>query len=140
MGLIQQLRREEGVVPHAYQDHLGFWTIGCGRLIDRRKGGGLSDAEIDFLLANDIERFTREVRKALPWFDNLNEPRKAVLIGMAFQMGTHGLLGFRNTLAAIRDERYEHAAGLMMQSLWARQTPNRARRMSQQMATGEWQA
>lgn len=25
-------------VPHAYQDHLGYWTIGVGRLIDKRKG------------------------------------------------------------------------------------------------------
>lgn len=140
MNLIEQLRREEGSIPHAYQDHLGFWTIGVGRLIDQRKGGGLSPEEIDYLLANDIARFTREVRAALPWFDRLNEARQAVLVGMAFQMGTAGLLGFRNTLAAVRDERYEHAAALMLQSKWAEQTPARARRMSRQMASGEWQA
>lgn len=140
MDLITQLRREEGVVRHAYQDHLGFWTIGCGRLIDRRKGGGLSDDEIDYLLRNDIERFTREVRQALPWLDSLNEPRKAVLIGMAFQMGTAGLLGFKNTLAAIRDQRWANAAALMLRSRWAEQTPARARRMARQIETGEWQA
>lgn len=140
MNLIAQLRREEGVVRHAYQDHLGFWTIGCGRLIDQRKGGGLSDDEIDYLLTNDINRFTREVMAALPWAASLNAPRQAVLIGMAFQMGTAGLLGFKNTLAAIRDERYAHAAGLMLQSRWAQQTPARARRMARQMDTGEWQA
>ena len=37
---VEQLRRNEGEVLHAYQDHLGFWTIGVGRLIDKRKGGG----------------------------------------------------------------------------------------------------
>ena len=42
MNLPAKLRREEGSRPHAYQDHLGFWTIGVGRLIDVRKGGGLS--------------------------------------------------------------------------------------------------
>jgi lysozyme len=140
MNLIEQLKREEGVVRHAYQDHLGFWTIGCGRLIDQRRGGGLSDDEIDYLLRNDVNRFTSEVLKALPWAASLNEPRLAVLIGMAFQMGTAGLLGFRNTLAAVRDERYAHAAGLMLQSKWAEQTPARARRMARQMETGEWQA
>lgn len=140
MNLLQQLRREEGSVPHAYQDHLGFWTIGVGRLIDQRKGGGLSPEEVDFLLANDVKRFTAEVRAALPWFDSLNEPRQGVLIGMAFQMGTAGLLGFKNTLAAVRDERFEHAASLMLQSKWAEQTPARARRMARQMASGEWQA
>jgi lysozyme len=55
--LIAELRRDEGVDRSAYQDHLGFWTIGVGRLIDRRKGGGLSDEEIDYLLQNDVKRF-----------------------------------------------------------------------------------
>lgn len=139
MNLIEQLRREEGSVPHAYQDHLGFWTIGVGRLIDARKGGGLSPEEIDFLLANDVAKFIREVREALPWFDHLDEPRQAVLVGMAFQMGTAGLLGFKQTLAAVRDQRYMTAAALMLQSRWAKQTPARARRMARQMESGEWQ-
>ena len=140
MNLLDQLRREEGVVPHAYQDHLGFWTIGVGRLIDKRKGGGLSDDEVNLLLRNDVNRFTSEVLKELPWAASLNEPRLAVLIGMAFQMGTAGLLQFKQTLAAVRDERYPTAAALMLQSKWATQTPERARRMSRQMETGEWQA
>ena len=139
MNVLQQLRREEGSIPHAYRDHLGYWTIGVGRLIDERKGGGLSPEEVDLLLANDVERVTREVRAALPWFTSLNEPRQAVLIGMAFQMGVAGLLSFKQTLSAIRDERYAHAGGLMLQSLWAQQTPERAKRMAYQMGSGEWQ-
>jgi lysozyme len=139
MDLITQLRREEGVSRHAYQDHLGFWTIGVGRLIDKRKGGGLSDEEVDHLLRNDVERFTREVKQALSWFDELNEPRQAVLIGMAFQMGTAGLLQFRNTLNAVRDNRWFDAAEGMLASRWAQQTPGRASRMAKQMETGQWQ-
>jgi type II secretory pathway component PulF len=33
---------------------------------------------------------------------------------------------------------YESAAKGMLQSLWARQTPERAARMAKQMRTGEW--
>lgn len=56
MNLATQLRQEEGSVPHAYQDHLGFWTIGIGRLVDQRKpGSGLRPEEITFLLNNDID-------------------------------------------------------------------------------------
>ena len=139
MNLAQQIEREEGRSGSAYADSLGFWTIGVGRLIDARKGGILSNDEIDYLLANDIKAKTAEVRAALPWFDNLNEPRQAVLIGMAFQLGTQGLLGFTQTLAAIRDEHFEHAAQLMLDSKWARQTVLRAHRMAQQTSTGEWQ-
>ena len=139
MNLRRQLVAEEGVVLHAYQDHLGFMTIGVGRLIDKRKGGGISHEEAMMLLDNDIARKSQAVFKALPWAQSLNEARQAVLIGMAFQMGIDGLLGFKNTLAAVRDERYAHAANLMLQSLWAKQTPERARRMARQMETGEWQ-
>ena len=139
MNLISQLRREEGVSRHAYQDHLGFWTIGVGRLIDQRKGGGLTDEEVDYLLRNDVARFERDVLNALPWAAALDAPRLAVLIGMAFQLGTSGLLGFRQTLAAVKDGRYVAAAGLMLVSKWAEQTPARAARMAKQMETGEWQ-
>jgi len=138
VNLLQQLRREEGSIPHAYQDHLGFWTIGVGRLIDQRKGGGLSPDEVDYLLANDVDRVTRQVRAALPWIVELDDPRQAVLIGMGFQLGVAGLLGFRQTLAAVKDGRYAAAAGLMVISRWAQQTPERAMRMSKQMQTGDW--
>lgn len=30
------LETDEGRVPHAYQDHLGYWTIGVGHLVDKR--------------------------------------------------------------------------------------------------------
>lgn len=139
MNLATQLRHEEGSVPHAYQDHLGYWTIGVGRLIDKRKGGGLAPDEVDYLLRNDIRKKTDEVLNALPWVKDLNEPRQAVLIGMAFQMGTAGLLGFKNTLALVKAGRYTEAATGMLNSLWAQQTPGRAARMARQMETGTWQ-
>ena len=138
MDLKTQLIEFEGKVRHAYQDHLGFWTIGVGRLIDKSKGGGLSDDEIDLLLENDVRRKSAELFAALPWATSLGEPRQAVLIGMAFQMGTNGLLGFTNTLQAVREGRYADAADGMRQSKWASQTPARAARLARQMETGEW--
>lgn len=139
MNLREMLIREEGLVRHAYQDHVGYWTIGVGRLIDKRKGGGLTEAECHFLLDNDIAAKTREVRDALPWIDQLNDARQAVLIGMAFQMGTDGLLGFHNTLAAVRAGLWDEAHEGILRSKWATQTPERAKRMAEQMRTGEWQ-
>lgn len=140
MNLAQLLEIEEGRVRHAYQDHLGYWTIGIGRLIDKRKGGGLSDAEIDYLLDNDIKTKTGEVVKALPWVNGLDPVRRDTLIAMAFQMGTEGLTGFRNTLEYVRAGEYR-AAGLgMLQSRWAQQTPIRAERMARQMEHGLWVA
>lgn len=143
--LAELLEREEGRVPYAYKDSKGYLTIGVGRLIDNRRGGGLSDPEITMLLNNDIRSKTAAVLDALPWAVRLTEPRLAVLVAMAFQMGLGsaflgtGLLGFRKTLAAIRDEHYSHAAENMRASKWARvDSPARARRMADQLESGEW--
>lgn len=137
--LTRQLRRDEGEVLHAYQDHLGFWTIGIGRLIDQRKGGGLTKDEAAYLLGNDIAKFTTALRLRLPWFDKLDEARQGVLANMVFQMGIEGLLGFKNTLGMIERGDYEGAADAMLASKWAQQTPARAGRLAEQMRTGVWQ-
>ena len=138
VDLKEQLLREEGSESCAYQDTRGFWTIGVGRLIDPKKGGGLSQDEIEYLLDNDIKKITDKVHNTLPWISKLNEPRRAVLIGMAFQMGLRGLLGFKRALGSIEDGQYKEAAMYMLDSAWAEQTPERAKRLAKQMLTGEW--
>lgn len=138
-NITRSLRGEEDEVLHAYNDHLGYLTIGVGRLIDKRKGGGISPEESAYLLKNDIERKTAELNKRIPWWTKLDDARKGVLLNMSFQMGTDGLLGFKNTLAMIQAGNYEGAAKGMLQSKWAQQTPSRAKRMSEQMRTGVWQ-
>jgi len=135
--LTKELRRDEGVVPFAYQDHLGYWTIGVGRLIDKKKGGGLSDAEIDFLLSNDIDRFEKQIIDALPWYSGLDDVRQRVLVNMAFNLGIAGLLGFKNTLAMIERGDYAGAAKGMLASKWATQVGERAKRLATMMETGK---
>lgn len=147
--LITMLRSEEGVRNNPYQDHLGYWTIGVGHLMDERKGGSLpdwakeelsslgklSDASINRLLTEDILRTVN----ALPeWMKYLDPVRYGVMVDMAFQMGVGGLLGFKNTLAHVQAGRYRQAANNMKQSLWYRQTPNRASRRIKEMETGEY--
>jgi lysozyme len=138
-NLKRQLKGDEGVKRSAYQDHLGFWTVGVGRLIDARKGGGLRPVEIDFLLQNDIEDRINALKAKLPWFFTLDEARQGVLLNMAFQLGTDGLMAFANTLKLVAAGKYAEAADNMLLSLWARQTPARAKRLAEQMRTGEWQ-
>ena len=138
-NVVRSLRGEEGEVLHEYKDHLGYSTIGIGRLIDKRKGGGITSEEAAYLLGNDVDKVIDQLNKRLPWWTKLDGARKGVLINMAFQMGIDGLLGFKNTLRMIEQGRYTDAANGMMQSLWARQTPARAKRMSEQMRTGVWQ-
>jgi lysozyme len=133
------LRRDEGEVLSAYTDSLGYLTIGVGRLIDKRKGGGITKEESTYLLRNDIQRKTEELERKIPWTKDLDPPRKAVLVNMSFQMGVSGLIKFKNTLAMIQAGKYADAANSMMLSLWAKQTPSRAFRLSEQLRWGKWQ-
>ena len=101
MTLIERLLlRDEGFRRSAYQDHLGYWTIGIGKLIDARRGGGITREEAFYLLRNEIREKDTALRAFLPGYDDLDEVRRAVLLSMAFQMGVSGLFGFRNTLKA----------------------------------------
>lgn len=137
---VEQLERHEDRVLHAYQDHLGYWTIGVGRLIDKRKGGGITKEESEYLLNNDVTTRLSELERRLPWFNELNDARKAVLLNMSFQMGVAGLMGFHKTLAHVKSEEYLLAADSMLNSKWATQTPNRANELATQMRHGKWQS
>jgi lysozyme len=139
-NIIEQLRRDEGEVLHAYQDKYGYWTIGVGRLIDGGKGGSISKAESALLLTNDITSREKAITDALPWTTNLDPVRRAVLTNMAFNMGVDGLLEFHNTLAMIRAGQFDRAAGGLLNSKAARQdAPARYARLAEQLKTGEWQ-
>lgn len=137
-NLIKQLRSDEGERLSVYQDSLGFWTIGVGRLVDGRKGGGITAEESAYLLNNDIERTRRGLVDALPWFESLDEARQGALINLAFQNGVSGVLLFKNMLAALKEGRWEDAKHHALDSRWAKQTPERAQRVATQLATGVW--
>ena len=109
--LIRQLRGDEGCKATVYKDSLGYWTIGVGRLVDPSKpGAGLRSSEIDFMLNNDVDDRINALHKVLPWFQDLDDARKGVLLNMSFQLGVEGLLGFTNTLKAVKDGRYADAS------------------------------
>jgi lysozyme len=137
-ALQRQLIADEGIRLYAYKDSLGYLTLGCGRLIDRRLGGGITMVEAMYLLDNDIDKCVRQLVGALPWFTALDAVRQTVLCNMCFNLGITRLLKFKNTLAAVERGDYEAAALGMMQSKWATQTGARAERLAKMMKTGAW--
>lgn len=125
-----ELIRDESEVLHAYQDHLGYWTIGVGRLIDKRRGGGISQAESRVLLTNDIDVRERALDTRLPWWRTLPDGQQRALLNMSFQLGVAGLLDFPRMLAHLHDGRTADAAREALDSKWAREdTPERAARV-----------
>lgn len=140
MTLEEQLLRDEGKKPYAYQDNLGFWTVGVGTCIDQRKGCGLTDDEIMFLLRNRLPSNEKALSGAFPWTDSLDEARRGALLNMVYQMGVHGLGAFHDMLAKLQAGDFAGAAAAGRDSVWWRvQSPSRAERLMRQIELGEWQ-
>lgn len=147
--IIDILNYEEGFRAKPYIDTEGYPTVGTGFLIGP-KGASLSNYTFtlpkeasDVWLQSLVNSRLAEVRKypnIIAALTACNDSRSDILISMAYQMGSAGLAGFKNTLAMIEQGKFGSAAEGMLNSKWARQTPNRARRHAEVMRTGNYDA
>lgn len=136
--ITKQLEEHEKFMPHAYQDSKGYWTIGIGRLIDKRLGGGISRAEGEILLANDVHDIEQELDRYVPWWRQLDDVRRLVVADMMFNLGGPKLSRFKNTLGNMKAGRYDEAAVGMRNSKWARvDVGARAERLARMMESGQ---
>ena len=133
---LDDLRRElildEGLKLKPYHCTAGKLTIGVGRNIEDI---GITKEEALYLLDSDISRICQELDKALPWWRDLSDTRRRVLVNMGF-MGVPKLLGFVKALAAMKAGNYEEASRQMYESRWAGQVGQRATRLCEMMRTG----
>lgn len=138
LKLKAQLKQQEAVIPYAYQDSLGYWTIGVGHLIDKKLGGALDPEVIDLQLELDIRRAFAEA-SADEWFAKLNDPRQNVIVNLEFNMGDAHWDLFVNTKAALARGDIEAAAHGLEISKWYVQVGSRAKALVKQLRTGEFQ-
>ena len=130
------IEAEEGFVPYGYSDSEGYLTIGIGTLIDKRSGGGITLEEARYLMGNRLAPIYAALDARLHWWRDMSEARRNALVSMAYQLGIVGLLKFKAALAAMEGGDYALAARRMLVSLWARQTPERAKRAARAMLDG----
>ena len=126
----KEIKREEGWSGTAYQDSLGFWTIGYGFLVDSRKGDKLPLSVAEAWLDYKIQEKIDGLDAALPWWKDQSESVQTALLNMAYQLGVEGLVKFKTTLARLQAGDRNGAADSAMQSKWATQTPARAKRVT----------
>jgi lysozyme len=139
--LIAELRRDEGVEYSPYDDTMGIPTVGVGHNLRAKPLPDgwkypLNDVQVDSLLDDDLEDVFHDLGRNLPWWTDLNDVRQRVLANMAFNLGIGKLLGFRNTLIAMRQGKYDAAADGMLNSVWAAQVKGRATRLADMMRKG----
>lgn len=125
------VKKHEGLRLKPYRDSVGKLTIGYGRNLE---DVGISEAEAEYLLDNDIARAVRDCR-GFPWFNDLSDARQNVVASMVFNMGVSKFSQFRRFILAIESEQWEAAANEMLSSKWAGQVGRRAVELSNIMAT-----
>ena len=145
--IISLLNVEEGYSETPYYCSAGYPTIGVGQRIGP-KGAPLKLYEFTVSKALAAVWLADKVKETLADMDKYpniraamavcNEPRQAILISMAYQMGADGLSKFTNTLKSVATQNWHAAQAGMLASKWAKQTPNRANRHATQMLTGVW--
>lgn len=136
MNIRDQLIRDEGLQLKVYRCPAGKLSVGVGRNLQDR---GITQAEALYLLDNDVEDFTARLIKAMPWTQQLDGARFGVLVNMAFNMGVDGLTRFKQMLTAMEAGEWGRAAQELLNSVYAQQVPGRAKRLAQQLITGDWQ-
>jgi lysozyme len=115
----------------------GAITGGWGHNFD---ANGLTDAQSDRLLVDDLDVAERELHAAFaPWFDKLDIVRYDVMLELCFQMGIVTFSGFKKMIKAMAEKNYRIAARELLDSEYGRGVSQaRARRQAQILLTGEW--
>jgi len=129
----------EGLKLTAYVDTLGYWTIGYGHRLPQNQewdGHTITADEADNLLSEDM-RSARIIAGEFPHFAELNDVRQAVLISMAYQLGTKPL-HWPDFMAALEARDYDAAEEAGLHTHWHAQTTARCEREMTMLRTGNW--
>jgi lysozyme len=138
MDIVEQLERDEGgFQPKPYDCGDGKVTIGIGRNLT---DDGISEDEGRYLFDNDLRQVRAEIVANVPFFFQLNDARQGVLLNMCFNMGIHHLMQREKMLEAMEAGDWKAAESeLRTFHNYVGQVGDRARRLAEQLTTGEWQ-
>ena len=127
MSLIDEIKKHEGFRSTVYQCSEGYDTIGYGFAI---KDLVLDKDIADTILERKLNYLQKKIASKFGWFYNSPDKVKDVVTNMCYQIGLSGFSKFRKTIYYLETEQYEEASEEMLDSLWAKQTPNSAKELS----------
>ncbi len=122
-SLIERIGVNEGFRRKPYQCSEGVWTIGHGIT-------WITEEESLHILAGRISKLHLDILDTLGWYKDMPPEIQGVIIEMCYQMGFSGFKKFKRAIANMQDKNWKGASDEMLDSRWAKQTPNRARRLS----------
>ena len=136
--LLESVKRHEGYRNKVYLDTLGKRTVGVGHLCVEDFWEDDKEYEEDFLmdiLKKDLQQAIRQADSMCEGL-KISEDAKIIIIEMIFQLGGTGVSKFRKMWQALQQDPpdYAEASVQMLDSRWAKQTPNRAKEMARLMS------
>jgi lysozyme len=138
--LREQLEIDEGRVERIYRDHLGYPTFGIGHLIIKNDpeyglpiGTPISSERVNEAFSQDICNVIFDCEKLYPDFYELPEEAQQIIANMMFNLGLTRLSRFKGMKRGVDSKHWMLAADEMVDSLWYRQVPNRAKRLVERM-------
>lgn len=132
--LIDRLIANEEYKRYLYYDTLKNPTIGLGLNCKTR---GLTLDESIYIAENVLAESEQDIVKYLPFYKEMNDARKTVLLEMCYNMGIGNLLEFRDMIACLVKKDYDNAAKEMLDSTWRKQVKGRAERLAYIMESGK---
>ena len=126
--IVEQLKIHEGYKPTVYKCTAGVDTIGVGFAI---KDLHLSEEVCDLILTEKLEALEERFEKKFDWFETSPLEVRNVMLNMGYQLGFAGFCKFKKTIGYLADAEWEKASEEMLDSKWAKQTPNRANELSE---------
>jgi|TARA_X000001388_G_scaffold55491_1_gene40866 lysozyme len=136
--LLESVKKHEGYKNHVYLDTLGKRTVGVGHLCVEDFWEDGKEYEEDFLmdiLKKDLQQAIRQADLKCEGL-KISDDAKIIIIEMIFQLGGTGVSKFRKMWQALQQDPpdYAEASVQMLDSRWAKQTPNRAKEMARLMS------
>ena len=134
--LMKSVKAHEGFRNSVYKDTLGKRTVGYGHLCvedhweDNRE---YTVPELERVLEADLNNAIQGTERLCSDCPDLKDQAKEIIVEMVFQLGESGVSKFRNMWKALKVPDYPTAAKEMLDSRWAKQTPGRAKEMSDHM-------
>ena len=130
--LLEKIKHHEGFVEHVYDDSLGIPTIGYGFAI---KDLVLDEDIAEEILIRKLEKLKRNATSRFKWLEDMPIEVQEVVLNMCYQLGITGVSKFRKAISAMQEGEWSEAADEMLDSLWAKQTPNRAKELAEAIRT-----
>ena len=135
--LVESVKKHEGFRDVVYRDTLNKRTIGFGHLCveDHWEDGKKYDKEyLEKILKEDLQ-YAINQGEGMCKDLKISDDAKFLIIEMIFQLGSAGVQKFRRMWSALEEDppNYFEAHVQMLDSRWAKQTPERATEMAEQM-------